>query len=264
MNTTDNLLAPHEPKPFKVLNPDAARPILLVCDHASRRIPESLDSLGLDPLAQRCHLAIDIGAGGVTELLAASLQTTAILCEYSRLVVDCNRELLDGGAFLPFGDGIMVPGNAHLKTQDRERRANAIFHPYHARIDAEVRRLQALGFAPLFVSIHSFTPVLNGESRPWQMGVLWDKDETSARYIIEALEAEGFLVGDNLPYSGKAPQDYTIDHHAEGGGLPHIALEIRHDLITHSDGQKRIAGVLHGIIGSMPQALGLRVQAING
>lgn len=263
MKNTDNLLAPHEPMPFKVLNPDAARPILLVCDHASRRIPESLNALGLDPLAQRCHLAVDIGAGGVTERLAASLQTTAILCEYSRLVVDCNRGLLDNGAFLPFGDGILVPGNAHLKTRDRERRAEAIYHPYHTRIEAEIRRLQALDFAPLFVSIHSFTPVLNGESRPWQMGVLWDKDEASARHVIEGLEAEGFLVGDNLPYSGKAPQDYTIDHHAEGGGLPHIALEIRQDLVTHPEGQDRIAASLHGIIGSLPQALGLRIQAIQ-
>ena len=259
--TTPPLLAPHEPAPFRLLNPDAARPILLVCDHASSRFPESLGDMGLDPFARRCHLAIDIGAGGVAERLAASLGVTAVLCEYSRLVVDCNRELLDSGAFLPYGDGIVVPGNAALRRIDKQRRADEIYWPYHHAIDAEVKRLQALGFDPLFVSIHSFTPVLNGESRPWEMGVLWDADERSAKLLINGLREAGFHVGDNEPYSGKAPQDFTVDHHAEGGGLAHVALEIRQDLISHESGQQRIAQVLHTIIGNMPQQLGLKLQA---
>jgi predicted N-formylglutamate amidohydrolase len=204
---------------------------------------------------------VDIGAGPVTERLASSLMATAVLCGYSRLVVDCNRGLLDNGAFLAFGDGIIVPGNTALRQADKDRRAKAIYHPYHKQIDAEIKRLQKAGLTPLFVSIHSFTPVLNGESRAWQMGVLWDKDETSAKLLIEGLRAEGFLVGDNEPYSGKAPQDYTIDHHAEGANLPHIALEIRQDLITHEDGQERIARILHGVIGSIPGELRLKQQA---
>ncbi|MEM6513265.1 MAG: N-formylglutamate amidohydrolase [Pseudomonadota bacterium] len=257
------LLASDEPAPYRVMNPDAARPILLVCDHASHRIPATLNSLGLDPFARRCHLAVDIGAGAVTERLASSLGATAVLCNYSRLVVDCNRELLDSGAFLPYGDGIVVPGNTNLRQRQRQRRSDAIYWPYHKAIDDEIERLQRMGFAPMFVSIHSFTPVLNGESRPWQMGVLWDKDEASARVLIRGLEDAGFLVGDNEPYSGKAPQDFTIDHHAEGGGLPHIALEIRQDLITHEDGQQRIAQLLHSIIGTMPQKLGLKIQATS-
>ena len=235
--------------------------MLLVCDHASCRFPESLGDMGLDPFARRCHLAIDIGAGGVTERLAASLGVTAVMCEYSRLVVDCNRELLDSGAFLPYGDGIVVPGNTTLKRVDKQRRSDAIYWPYHHAIDAEITRLQSLDFSPLFVSIHSFTPVLNGESRPWQMGVLWDKDEQSANLMIDGLRDAGFLVGDNEPYSGKAPQDFTVDHHAEDGGLPHVALEIRQDLISHSSGQQRIAQILHTIIGNMPQQLGLKMQA---
>lgn len=255
------LLAADEPPPFRVRNEHAARPILLVCDHASHRIPAALGDLGLDPFARRCHLAEDIGAGAVTERLAQSLGVTAVLCNYSRLVVDCNRELLDSGAFLPFGDGIVVPGNSALRRSEKQRRADAIYHPYHAAIEAQIKRLQGLGFEPLMASIHSFTPVLNGESRDWEMGVLWDQDETSARLLINALRDAGFHTGDNEPYSGKAPQDYTIDHHAESRGIPHIALEIRQDLITHEDGQERIAKLLHKIIGDMPQTLGLRVQA---
>ena len=256
----NSLLKPREPGPYRVKNAESDRPILLVCDHASYRFPEALGDMGLDPFARRCHLAIDIGAAAVTERLAGSLNATAVLCNYSRLVVDCNRELLDSGAFLQFGDGIIVPGNGNLHLRDKERRSEAIYWPYHREIDAQIDRIQGLGMMPFFVSIHSFTPVLNGEYRPWEMGVLWDKDEPSARILIDELRALGYTVGDNVPYSGKAPQDYTVDNHAEARGLPHIALEIRQDIISHSPGQDRVARELHQIIGSIPQKLGLKVQ----
>ena len=67
------LLAHDEPGPFRVINPLAEQPILLVCDHASCRFPKVLGDMGLDPFARRCHLAVDIGAGPLSESLAASL-----------------------------------------------------------------------------------------------------------------------------------------------------------------------------------------------
>ena len=62
----------------------------------------------------------------------------------------------------------------------------------------------------------------------------------------------GYLVGDNEPYSGKAPQDFTIDHHAESQGLAHVGIEIRQDLIDREDGLTTIAGIMHKIIASLP------------
>ena len=60
------LLSPQEPTPYRVINPLAETPTLLVCDHASSRFPEALGDMGLDPFARRCHLAVDIGAGPLT------------------------------------------------------------------------------------------------------------------------------------------------------------------------------------------------------
>ncbi|NNC77972.1 MAG: N-formylglutamate amidohydrolase, partial [Woeseiaceae bacterium] len=164
-NQTDTLLAPDEPPPYFVMHPEAEQPILLVCDHASCRFPESLGDLGLDPFARRCHLAIDIGAGSLTEFLADALGVTAVVAQYSRLVVDCNRNLMDPGAFLAYGDGILVPGNNSLRQSDKDARATAIYWPYHGAIDEQLGRLAATGKAPAFISVHSFTPVLNGEAR---------------------------------------------------------------------------------------------------
>lgn len=257
------LLSPEEPGPFKVVSPLSEAPILLVCDHASCLFPRSLGDMGLDPFARRCHLAIDIGAGPLTERLAESLSVTAVVQNYSRLVVDCNRQLMDPGAFLEYGDGILVPGNRNLHQADKDLRASALYWPYHRAIDEQVERLRKVGPPPAFISIHSFTPVLNGESRAWQIGVLWDKDQRLREIFLEGFRAAGYYVGDNVPYSGKAPQDFTIDHHAEESGLPHIGIEIRQDLIDDDAGVAEIAGVMHKIIESIPGRIDWKDKRIS-
>ena len=257
------LLSVDEPSPFYVLNPLAEAPILLICDHASCRFPSVLGDLGLDPFARRCHLAVDIGAGSLTERLAKSLGVTTVMAQYSRLVVDCNRQLMDPGAFLEFGDGIIVPGNRNLSQSGKDMRAGSIYWPYHDAIDEQIKRLKAVGPPPAFVSIHSFTPVMNGVSRPWQVGVLWDTDRPTAEIFVDEFRAAGFHTGDNEPYSGKAPQDFTIDHHAEAIGLPHVGIEIRQDLIDDVAGVAKVAAVMHKIIESIPERLGLRNSRIS-
>jgi predicted N-formylglutamate amidohydrolase len=219
--------------------------------------------MGLDPFARRCHLALDIGAGPLTEQLAKRLGVTAVMHNYSRLVVDCNRQLMDPSAFLEYGDGILVPGNRNLHQADKDLRASALYWPYHCAIDEQVQRLGKAGPPPAFISIHSFTPVLNGESREWQMGVLWDKDERLRDIFLEGLRGAGYQVGDNEPYSGKAPQDFTIDHHAEEINLPHIGIEVRQDLIDDDAGVAEIATVMHRIIASIPEQLGTKGQRIS-
>ncbi len=255
-----SLLAPDEPGPYRVLNPLSDKPVILVCDHASCRFPKALGDMGLDPFARRCHLAIDIGAGPLTEKLAESLGVTAVIQNYSRLIVDCNRQLMDPGAFLEYGDGILVPGNRNLHQEDKDLRASALYWPYHVAIEDQVERLRKIGPPPAFISIHSFTPVLNGESREFQMGVLWDKDEETRSVFLEGLRAAGYLVGDNEPYSGKAPHDFTIDHRAEEIGLPHVGIEIRQDLVDDDDGVAEIAEVMRGVITSIEEKLGQQSQ----
>jgi predicted N-formylglutamate amidohydrolase len=257
------LLTAGEPSPYHVVNPLAEKPILLICDHASCRFPQALGDMGLDPFARRCHLAIDIGAGKLTEMLARSLGVTAVIAQYSRLVVDCNRQLMDPGAFLEYGDGILVPGNRNLGQADKDMRAESIYWPYHRAIDGQIDRLRAVGPKPAFISIHSFTPVLNGISREVQMGVLWDKDDRLSDIFIEDFRAAGFITGDNEPYSGRAPQDFTIDHHAEEAGLPHVGIEVRQDMIDDIAGVAKIAPIMHRIIESIPDRIGMRQDRIS-
>lgn len=249
------LLAAGEPEPFRVLNAAASHPILLVCDHASRRIPASLGDLGLDPAALRCHLAWDIGAGALTERLAAALGVTAVLAGYSRLVVDCNRQLLDPQAFLEYSDGVVVAGNRGLSDAEKQGRAAAVYWPYHAAIEHQVKRLRADGIEPAILAMHSFTPVFNRVSRPWQVGILWDKDPRVPEFLIRELRAKDLIVGDNEPYSGRAPQDFTIDHHAEAAGLPHAGVEIRQDLLGDDKGVAAMADLFEPVLAALPAQL---------
>ena len=238
------LIGPGEPGPFRVVNPHGRARLLLVCDHASNRIPAPLQNLGLDELALGRHIACDIGAGEVTERLSAQLDAPAVLASYSRLVVDCNRGLNDPTSILAVSDGEFIPGNQGLDEAQKAERARQFFHPYHDAINRRLESFARRGIVPAFVAIHSFTPIFKNVRRPWQIGVLWDTDPRIPVPLMHALRAQGITVGDNEPYSGKAPADHTVDHHAEGGGLPHVSIEIRQDLVDHADGVARWARIL--------------------
>ncbi len=246
----ETLLNPDEPAPFVILNADTIVPVLLVCDHASNRFPRSLGTMGLDYLDRVSHIALDIGASAVAETLADNLCATAILCQYSRLIVDCNRKLIDDSAFLEYSDGVDVPGNQNLQVNEKERRASEIYWPYHNAIKDQIVRLKKNGIEPIVISIHSFTPVINGSDREWEIGVLWDKDPVTAEIFLTRLGEAGYLVGDNEPYSGKDPEDFTIDYHAESIGLPHVGIEISQNLINHDDGVKHVSDTLNEIIST--------------
>jgi predicted N-formylglutamate amidohydrolase len=60
--------------------------------------------------------------------------------------------------------------------------------------------------------------------------------------LLAALrDQRDIVVGDNQPYSGRHPADYTIDHHAEPLGLSYAAIEIRQDMIGDESGQREWA-----------------------
>ncbi len=213
----------------------------------------ALGTLGLPSQALADHIALDIGASALTRALSQRLALPAILARYSRLVVDCNRRLEDPSAFPAVSDGQVIPGNENLDQAERQRRAESLYWPYHHAVRDGLASLEGLGAAPALIAIHSFTPVFAGQKRPWQVGVLWDKDPRIPQPLMRGLADQGDLtVGDNEPYSGRHPADFTIDHHAEAEGLPHVSIEVRQDLITTSSGvaewSERLASVLLPIL----------------
>jgi predicted N-formylglutamate amidohydrolase len=253
------LLGADDPPPFVILNELGAAPALIVCDHASRAFPRALARLGLPEFATWRHVAWDIGAAELSRGLSAELGAPAVLAGYSRLVVDCNRSPDSAEAFRTVSDGHEVPGNRDLTELERRRRLAWLFDPYHDAIGAMLGAFRARGVVPMLVSVHTFTPSLDGQRRPWHVGVLWDGDEASARHLIKRLRAEsGLMVGDNQPYSGKHPADYTVHRHAVAAGLPHVCLEIRQDQFDSPAGTERWVRRLARLLGPMLEDPALR------
>jgi predicted N-formylglutamate amidohydrolase len=211
--------------------------ILLLCDHASNAVPDDID-LGIAAELLDLHIAVDIGAGALTRSLAAGLDAPAILGTVSRLVLDLHREPDHPNLIPKHSDGYEIKGNAQI---DREERLARFYVPYHEKIAARIRAQRP----KLILSIHSFTPRLmqGGDARPWEVGILYNEDETAARPAIEWLRGRGLITGDNEPYSGKL-LNATLNRHGEANGIPSIAIEVRNDLIRDDAGVARWTEIL--------------------
>ncbi|MCJ2182033.1 N-formylglutamate amidohydrolase [Novosphingobium sp. 1949] len=209
--------------------------ILVVADHASNRVPDGL-GLGIAPERMEEHIALDIGVAGIAERMAEREGTAAFLCNVSRLVCDTNRTAGEPAVIPEVSDGYPIPGNQGI---DRAARLDRFYHPYHARLTA------LLDEAPpqLIFVLHSFTPQMASkpdEQRPWHCGVLYDADDRGARLGTRLLEEEGFVVGDQEPYSGKIYKA-TIERYLESEARPYFYLEVRQDLIATAQGQEEWA-----------------------
>jgi len=222
--------------------------VLLLCDHASNHVPADID-LGIDPALLDRHIAIDIGAAPLSRALASALDAPAILATVSRLVIDLNREVGHGGLIPERSDGHTIFGNVDLDPAERIAR----FHrPYHATIEAEIDRWRPT----LIVAVHSFTSALEtgGEARPWEVGILSNRDRRAADIAVPLLAAQGFTIGDNQPYSGQV-LNATLNRHAEARGIASLSLEIRNDQIRDDAGVVRWAEILAPVIASVRNRL---------
>ena len=213
--------------------------ILLIADHASNAVPADID-LGIAPALLDDHIAVDIGVASVAEqLVKLGAIDCGILGGMSRLVIDLNREVDHPGLIPDSSDGHVIPGNANLSADERRDRIACLYDPYHARIDAVI----AAAAPAMILSLHSFTPRLASrpdEARPWDIGILYNQDERLAAAAITALSADGWLVGDQLPYSGKL-LNATMNRHAEARGIPYVGVEMRQDHSGSTAGQARMA-----------------------
>lgn len=237
------------------LRGDPSRGLVVLCDHARNAIPASYDNLGLPRGELSRHIAYDIGVEGVARRLCERLNAPGVLACFSRLLIDPNRAEDDPTLIMRLSDGAIVPGNTGVSEAERFRRIELFYRPYHRAIARMVERAIAEGRPPAVFSIHSFTPMWKGVSRPWHAGVLWKEDPRFALPLIEELARDRDLViGENEPYSGGLEGD-TLDVHATRRGLAGGLIEIRQDLIADEKGMDewadRLAAILPNVLERM-------------
>jgi len=236
--TPARLLEDDEPPPFEVEHRDGGSRFVIICDHAGRRLPRALGSMGLSPEDLQRHIAWDIGARGVALRMADALDAFVACQRYSRLVIDCNRELGEASSIAVSSERTPIPGNHGISPEQAAARAREIFEPYHDQIRGELDRRREQRRQAILIAVHSFTPVFLDVARPWHAGVLFNRDARLAEPMLRLLRAEGDLVvGCNEPYAVTDDSDYSVNHHGVARDLPHVELEIRQDLIADEAGQ---------------------------
>lgn len=251
------LLASDEPPAWEHHPAAGDSPVLILCDHASNRIPCALGDLGVPPEEMQRHIAYDIGALGVSRILARTLGCALVHSNYSRLVIDPNRHPGDGSSIPEVSDGTEIPGNQGLSREQVQQREQELFWSYHNAVAKTLERMRAAGGTPVILSIHSFTPCFRGFQRPWHIGVLWDRDDRLARPMLQVLNREqDICAGDNEPYHARNPQGFSMEIHCERNGYPHLLLEIRQDLISDEPGielwAQRLSGWIAEVVDSLP------------
>lgn len=212
--------------------------LILLCDHAENTLPPEYGTLGL-PVAQlQRHIAYDIGAAAITERLSESLGVPAVLSRFSRLLIDPNRGDDDPTLIMRLSDGAVIPGNRDLDDDERVRRIDRFYRPYHNAVHRTIEACMATGVPPTLLSLHSFTESWKQVPRPWHVGILWDKDPRLAEALLDGFYAEGSLiVGDNEPYKGALRGD-CLWQHGTTRGLAHAIIEYRQDLVRDEAGQR--------------------------
>jgi predicted N-formylglutamate amidohydrolase len=248
-NLNEPLLDADEPPAFQEFQIEGRSDFIIVADHASARIPLRLANLGLPDSELKRHIAWDIGALSVARRVAELIDAPLLAQNYSRLVIDCNRDPKVVTSIPRVSELREIPGNSRLSAAEIDARRMEIFDPYHRRIRELLDHRQASGRRVILVAQHTMTDVYKGDRRQMHAAVLYNRDRRFAGVVLNMLRRERHLIiADNEPYFVSDETDYTIPHHAEARSLLHVELEIRQDLVNDAAGQAewaaRIAGVM--------------------
>ena len=229
----------HDIKAFEAIPARQPIPMFIFGDHASRHIPAEYDNLGLSGDDLTRHIAWDIGTDVVVRTLCEYFGCAGQLANFSRLVIDPNRDVRMPCLIPVESDGTLIPGNRAVDEDHRQTRIERFHTPYHTAIN---QSLDEMGRG-LAVSIHSFTPKLDmGHERELEIGLLVKHDEESADILMQSMSdmTPEWRVKINEPYSAHI-LNYTIDTDVASRNLPHLAIEINQGMIDTDEKARAVA-----------------------
>ena len=220
-------------------NSGGAHPIVLVCEHASARLPDSVHGLGLNEAERLGHIAWDPGAFETARHLSGVLDAPLIYATASRLLYDCNRPPEAESAIPDRSEDTAVPGNAGLSQAQRQARAERYYKPFERLLSDALDQHPT---TPVLVTIHSFTPVFHGQHRTVEVGILHDQDSRLADALLQV--ASGYDIRRNAPYGPDDGVTHTLRRHGLPRGILNVMIEIRNDLVATPEQCTRMAETL--------------------
>jgi predicted N-formylglutamate amidohydrolase len=176
--------------------------LLLTCEHGGNRIPRAYASLfsGADELLAS-HRGWDPGSLQLARLLSRKLRRQLLATTWSRLFVEANRT--------PTNARIWSSITAPLPEEERRQILERWWRPHRQAVEDRAAAAIASGSRVVHVAVHSFTPVLNGEVRNADIGLLYDsrrkrEADFCSRWIKALNRVDPTIrVRRNYPYLGK-------------------------------------------------------------
>lgn len=249
----DRLLTLKDGPPFEIVNGRGKSPIVLVCEHAANRVPECLELLGLDDKQLASHVGWDPGALELAIGLSEAFDAPLIAARFSRLVYDCNRPP-DAPSSIPAETEVCpVPGNRRIDAAARQRRVKEIYRPFHLAIEQVLSDKLSAGLDRVLVTVHSFTPVFNGQTRSVEIGLLHATDDRLSKALEFQLSCGStYDIRLNQPYGPEDGVLHSIEKHLKSGGFPYVMIEVRNDLLADKE---RFSDILSLLSSSIPKAV---------
>jgi predicted N-formylglutamate amidohydrolase len=177
--------------------------VVVTCEHGGRRVPAPYAPLFRGAARTlSSHRGWDPGALVVARELASRLHAPLFHSTVTRLLVDLNRSLQHPRLFSEF--------LAELSFDERATILARHYHPYRRAVEEALASAIRRGGPVFHLSVHTFTPVLNGESRRADVGILYDpsrdlEKRTGRRWqkILATVDPH-LRVRRNYPYRGRA------------------------------------------------------------
>ncbi|MBN43979.1 MAG: N-formylglutamate amidohydrolase [Rhodobiaceae bacterium] len=224
--------------------------LLIVADHASNYIPKKYDNLGLTKKDVFTHKVFDSGIKDLAINLSNKFNSHLVLGEYSRLLIDCNRDVNDPTLISVISDRTLILGNKKITNQERIYRINKMYRPYHDKINKKILEKKI----NVIISLHSFNPIFKGRKRFLKYGILSNEDRRLSNLIINELKKKKNFVGDNEPYRGSLIGD-TLYKHALKKGIYHSLIEIRNDLLSNVKKIDQVSNLMYRVINNSIKSL---------
>lgn len=229
--------------------------LVLTCEHAFPDIPEKYQKLFYDePGILKTHEAYDPGAFD----LFKDLESLAAFSNYQsigRLLIETNRSEHHPKLFSRY--------SRVLSKQNKADILQTYYIAYRSKIERKIQDYITDGKTVVHLSVHTFTPVLNGVERNCDIGLLYDPLRTAEKEFCKDWKAE--ILNQNLelklrfnyPYLGKADGFTTSLRKIFPKNYLGIELEVNQKWVNNDrmnrDLKQNLSESLQYIISKKPQ-----------
>ena len=216
---------------------------IITCEHGGNQVPKEYQTLfNGHEMALYSHRGMDFGALELVQALKKKYKAPTITSTITRLFVELNRSLNHPNLFSEFIE--------HLSDIEKQTILRKYYFPYRKKVEETILKLIKEKKKVIHLSIHSFTPILNGMVRNCDIGLLYDPQHEGERIFCQKWKDElknkssKIKVRYNYPYKGVS-DGFTTHLRKKISATQYIGieLEVNQQLLT-SERKKEIIQVI--------------------